>query len=128
VGVYQSQEAIGLALECRDRDGPQPRATAQLLAALGDVNMRRACDRSRPVETIHAFDGRDLRVPHATAPCIDRRRLVAGTDSELGQADPRVPGRPRQFSVAISLRHRTAESEGECSLTSPPAFRVLDAP
>ena len=69
----QAQEAIGLALEGRDRDRPQPRTAAKLLAAFGDVDMRRARDRRRPVEALDALDRRDLRVTHRAGPRHRRR-------------------------------------------------------
>ena len=36
----EPQKSVGLALERRDRNGPQPCATPQLLAAFGDIDVR----------------------------------------------------------------------------------------
>src|SRR5689334_11668027 len=86
----QSHEPIGLVLESRDRDGPKASTAAQLLAALGDIDMGRALNRRRPIEAVDALDGCDLGVPHTARPGIDGRRFVAGVDGELGQANPRA--------------------------------------
>jgi hypothetical protein len=52
----------------RDRNRPQPRAATELLAALGDVHMRRADHRSCAVETLDALVRRDLRVTGPARP------------------------------------------------------------
>src|SRR5262249_52703890 len=81
----QAQVAIGLALEGCDRNRPQPRAAARLLATVGHVHMRRARHRCGPVKALDALHRSDLRVPGPARPGIYGRRLIAGIDCELGK-------------------------------------------
>src|SRR5262245_17463816 len=86
----QAQEAVCLALECRDRDGPQTRPTAQFLAGFGNVNMRGARDRRHPIETLDTLNRRDLSVADLASPGIDGGRLVPGIDRELRNRERRA--------------------------------------
>src|SRR5690606_27212147 len=60
------------------------------LAALGNVDMRRADHRRGAIKSLDALDRRNLRVTGAARPGIDGGRLVAGVDRELSEAELRA--------------------------------------
>mgnify|MGYP000686905406 CR=1 FL=1 len=54
------------------------------VAALGDVNVSRADDRSRPVEAFDALDRCDLCMAGPASPGVNSWRFIAGVDRKLG--------------------------------------------
>src|SRR5581483_4917951 len=86
----EPQEPVGLTLEGGDGDRPEPRAATEPSAAFSEIDMRGAGDRSRTVEPLDAFDRGDLGVASTASPGVDRRRLVARVDRELGKPKSRT--------------------------------------
>jgi len=115
VGRYRkAQEAVGLALESGNRDGPQPSAPAQLPAALGDVDIARTNDGRCAVEALDALDRRDLGLTHPARPGVNGGRLITCVDRKFGNADP----------AAVHVRPAPSEQTSEFV----PGLRPLGSP
>ena len=89
---FQPQKPIGLDLESRCGDRPEPGAAPQAFAAHRRIDEGWAGDRRRPIEAFQTLDRRDLFKTLRSGPSIDRRRLIAGIHGEFGNRHHRAIG------------------------------------
>ena len=83
---------IGLGREGRNRDRPEPRAAADLPAALRRIDEGRPGHGRRPIEALDTLDERNLRESLLARPCIDGGRFEPRIDREFRQAQANAMG------------------------------------
>ena len=81
--TVKPQKAIGLGLEGRDRDRPEPGTAAQPLAIVRCIDIGGPRDRACPVEALDALDGSNLGKSSPPGPGIDSGRFIARIDGQL---------------------------------------------